>query len=99
MAVGVAEAQHVHRAHTDADATTDARAGGVVQHLLFERVTHHIDADLAVARAFVAADALVVGDDFEFADFELRKEMRLQMHQLRQWAPVTAPHFAAEERI
>ena len=99
MAVGVAEAQHVHRAHADADAAADARAGGVVQHLLFERIAHHVDADLAVARTFVAADALVVGDDFEFADFELRKEMRLQMHQLRQWAPVTAPHFAAEKGI
>jgi hypothetical protein len=43
--------------------------------LLFQRVAHHIDADLAIARALVAADALVVGDDFEFADFELREQM------------------------
>jgi len=46
MAVGIAEAQHVHRAHADADAAADARAGGIVQHLLLQRVAHHVDADL-----------------------------------------------------
>ena len=55
MAVGIAEAQHIHRADADADAAADARAGGVVQHLLLQRVAHYVDADLAMARAFVAA--------------------------------------------
>ena len=95
MSVRMLETQCVHRTHRDANAATDARAGGIVQYLLLERVAHHVDADLAIARTFVTADAFIVRDDFEFADFQFREQMRLQMHQFREGTPITAPNFSA----
>lgn len=76
----LAEAESIHRADADADPAADARRGGIVEHLLFERVAHHINSYLAIARAFHTADALVVRDDLEFADSELGVRRAEEVH-------------------
>ena len=94
-----AEGERIHRAHADANAATNARTSGVIQNLLLERIAHHVDSHLAVARTFCASDAFVVGDDSKAAYAQLRVRLARQLHQLCQGTPVAAPHLAAEERI
>ena len=71
----------------------------VVDGLLLQSERHHVNADLAVAGAFVAADALVVGLDPEPAPAQPGKESGLDLHQLGQRTPVAAPDLATQEGI
>jgi hypothetical protein len=50
--------QHLHRAHRDANAALDTRGVFVRELLLVFGELHDVDADLAVARAFAAINAL-----------------------------------------
>ena len=45
-----AEGERVHWADADANAATNARTGGIIQDLLLERIAHHVDSHLAIAR-------------------------------------------------
>ena len=66
----------------------------VIERLCVLRERHNVHADLAVLRALGALDALIVRDDLELAE--------LRAHHLvkrGEWAPVSAPDFAAKERV
>ena len=92
-----AEGERIHGADANANAATNARTGGVIQDLLLERIAHHVDSHLAMARTFGASDALIVGEDGKAAYSQLRVRFAHQVHQLCQGTPVAAPDLAAQE--
>jgi hypothetical protein len=61
------EAQCIHGADCHTDAAADTGAVRVGDGVFFQSKAHDVDADLAVARTFVTADALVVRDNLETA--------------------------------
>ena len=94
-----AERKHIHRADGNANATTNAAARIVVEHLLLDGVTHHVDTDLAISRTLGAANAFVVGDDMKAAHLELAVELTHGVHHFGQRTPVAAPNLAAHKRV
>ena len=77
------EAECIHGADCHTDATANTGAVCVRDGVFLQREAHDVDADLAITRAFIAAYALVVGDNLESAPSELGEQIRLHLHQLR----------------